>query len=506
MFRDVEETLKLLISNSDDHVVYECITLDGRCLFKIADQQSNISTRVQEIQGRLENLAQTYLENTNVSFEITKAPIGDLWNIFVTINRQETRLLTVTQWDAQIGAMTTETKAEQIIGRLRIGFNNIKKERRTSYLISQSFATLGVVLVMTIISLLIFTRLKRFERSKKYLGRGQNFEPSLTAANLNNSKKSNIREVFYRFLQFGESLMWCCGLLFILGLFPYTRLIQFLLINWLRIPLKLALVILSTYVVIRISYIVINYFTDSITTNDLLTPGIGQRAILRFSTIASVAKSVLAGVSIIIGGLIALILLGVNVGPLITGIGLLGVGLSLASQQLIKDVINGFFIILEDQYAVGDLIEVGQVDGIVESINLRVTKLRDAQGKLISVPNSEIRIVANCSNQWSRADLRIPVAYQTNVEKALEIVRELAEQLSQDSDWKDKIIEPPEILGVDSFATQGLIIRVWIKTVPLEQWKVAREFRRRLKIAFDECGIILCLPQQIWINETSGLN
>jgi small conductance mechanosensitive channel len=168
---------------------------------------------------------------------------------------------------------------------------------------------------------------------------------------------------------------------------------------------------------------------------------------------------------------------------------------------LIKDALNGFFIILEDQYAVGDIISVGQVSGLVEQLNLRITQLRDAEGRLITIPNSEIKIVANLSSNWSRADLKIAIDYQMNIDRALAIITQVAEDISKEENWREKIWESPQVLGVEEFSDRGVVIRVWIKTEPLKQWEVAREFRRRIKKAFKQAGMPLPLPQQqVWIN------
>jgi len=179
---------------------------------------------------------------------------------------------------------------------------------------------------------------------------------------------------------------------------------------------------------------------------------------------------------------------------------------ALASQNLIKDAINGFLIILEDQYALGDVIAVGNVTGLVEKLNLRITQLRDAEGRLITIPNSEIKIVANLSSRWSRADLSIPVAYQADVDQALKLIETVALDMDKDPQWQEEILETPQVLGVENFSDRGLMIRVWIKTQPLQQWNVSREYRRRLKVAFDQAGIQIPFPQQaIWVNEAQSL-
>jgi small conductance mechanosensitive channel len=117
-----------------------------------------------------------------------------------------------------------------------------------------------------------------------------------------------------------------------------------------------------------------------------------------------------------------------------------------------------FFIILEDQYAIGDVIAVDKVSGFVETMNLRITQLRDSEGRLITIPNSEIKIVANLSSNWSRADLSIPVAYHTDVDKALEVIDTVAQEMSQDDLWREEILDKPEVLGVDDFGSRGVII------------------------------------------------
>ena len=155
---------------------------------------------------------------------------------------------------------------------------------------------------------------------------------------------------------------------------------------------------LVTYVIIRCSYVLIDRFTFAIASNYLLTPEANWRLQLRVSTISGVAKGVATAAWVIVGVLVALAAIGVNIAPLLAGAGIIGVALSLASQNLIKDALNGFFIIVEDQYAVGDIIGVGEFSGLVENMNLRITQLRDAEGRLVTIPNSEIKMVANFSS------------------------------------------------------------------------------------------------------------
>ncbi len=204
------------------------------------------------------------------------------------------------------------------------------------------------------------------------------------------------------------------------------------------------------------------------------------------------------------GILAALMVIGIDVAPLLAGAGILGLAFSFASQNLIKDALNGFFIIIEDQYAVGDVITVGAVSGSVERLNLRITQLRDAEGRLITIPNSSIQTVANHSNGWSRSDIKIPISYSSDIDKAIKIIQQVGEIISQEAIWAENILEVPQVLGVEDFADRGLVIRIWIKTEPLKQWEVSREFRLRVKKALEAANIPLPIPQQqIWINHSS---
>jgi small conductance mechanosensitive channel len=289
------------------------------------------------------------------------------------------------------------------------------------------------------------------------------------------------------------------------GLFPYTRFLQNFIINFFRFPFRLFLVGLATYFLTRFTFVLIDKFNTALANNYLLTPEANLRLQLRISTISSVAKSIVAVAWTVVGILVALSVIGINIGPLLAGAGLIGVAISLASQNLIRDAINGFFIILEDQYAVGDVVGIADATGFVEAINLRITQLRDTEGRLITIPNSEIRTVTNYTSNWSQVDLKIPIAYHADVEKAIRIIQEISDSMMRDRAWQKEILEAPMLLGVDDFSPQGMIIRVWIKTKPLQQWPIGREYRRRLKIALDEAGIDLALPhQKIWLSQDSN--
>jgi small conductance mechanosensitive channel len=170
--------------------------------------------------------------------------------------------------------------------------------------------------------------------------------------------------------------------------------------------------------------------------------------------------------------------------------------LSFAAQNLVKDLVNGVLILLEDQYAIGDLVSTGTTTGIVENLNLRITQIRGEDGRLVTLPNSLITQVANLSRHWSRAVITIDVAYDTDVDRALEVLQQTAQKMAQDPIWRPGIINPIENLGVNGVTHAGLTLLLWIRTQPLKQYGVAREFRRRLRLAFEAEGIAIGIPQQ----------
>ena len=225
-----------------------------------------------------------------------------------------------------------------------------------------------------------------------------------------------------------------------------------------------------------------------------------QRNALRARTLAGASKDWLRAVIYLLLGVIIfyrLHQLGTITQVIAILLGFLSFALSLASQDLLKDLISGVLILWEDQYAVGDVIYIADNVGLVEKITLRVTQMRNLDGELITIPNGSIDTVRNLSSEWSRVNYAVEVSYDANVDHVLEVIGEIAQQLYQDPQWQEMILETPEILGVEHISHSGILIRLIIKTQPLQQWPVARELRRRLKNAFDEQGIKIGIPQRI---------
>ncbi len=205
------------------------------------------------------------------------------------------------------------------------------------------------------------------------------------------------------------------------------------------------------------------------------------------------------GVGVAIAGAAVLMLLGtfgVPITPLLTGAGVAGLAVSLGAQTLIQDLIGGFLILLENQYAVGDVIQVGDVSGAVEQLTLRATCIRDIDGRLHIVPNGEVRIVSNVTKGWSRALVDVGVAYEEDVDHAIRVLEEVAETFAEDPALAPELLEPPRVLGPISLGEWAMTIRTMVKTQPGKQWQVARELRKRILAACEREGVSLPYPRQ----------
>lgn len=214
----------------------------------------------------------------------------------------------------------------------------------------------------------------------------------------------------------------------------------------------------------------------------------------RADTLRSVIQYLLTISFLVTAVIIVLGELGIEIGPILAAAGIVGLAVGFGSQSLVQDVISGFFILLEDQIRVGDVVQVAGTGGLVEKINLRMTILRDLAGNVHYVRNGKIDIVTNMTKEYSRYVFDIGVAYREDVDEVIEIIKQVDEDLRNDPAFKNDIIEPMEILGLDQFADSAIIIKTRTTTKPIKQWGVAREFNRRLKRRFDEEDIEIPFP------------
>lgn len=202
-------------------------------------------------------------------------------------------------------------------------------------------------------------------------------------------------------------------------------------------------------------------------------------------------------ISVLIVGAMVLMLLGrfVDIAPVLASVGVVGLALSLGAQTLTKDLIAGFFVLLENQYAIGDVIQVGDIAGVVEHLTLRVTHIRDADGKLHIVPNGEVRIVSNLTKDWSRAVVDLGVAYEEDIDRVLRVLEEVAADFARDESVAADLLEVPQVLGPLGLGDWAMTARVMVKTLPGKHFGVERELKKRVLAACEEQGITLPYPR-----------
>ncbi len=209
----------------------------------------------------------------------------------------------------------------------------------------------------------------------------------------------------------------------------------------------------------------------------------------RAETIGAVVRSVVAIVIWSVALLTVLSELGVNLAPLLAGAGIAGLALGFGAQSLVRDFLTGLFMLLENQYGVGDVIDVGLATGTVEGVSLRTTRLRDSDGVVWHVPNGEVHRVGNKSQQWSRAIVDVAIAYNADLERATEVIHQVAQDMMSDEHLGSIVLDEPSVLGVEALAPERVVLRVEARTRPQEQGRIARQLRARMKAALDAAGI-----------------
>jgi moderate conductance mechanosensitive channel len=250
---------------------------------------------------------------------------------------------------------------------------------------------------------------------------------------------------------------------------------EFLLVR----PLKIILLVVAGVVVARLGARTVRRFVRTLSARTPVRTG-SVRSEQRVSTVAKVLGGMVRALVWIVVILVVLGEVGVDLAPLLAGAGIAGIALGFGAQSLVKDFLSGFFILLEDQYGVGDVINLGDATGTVEDISLRVTRLRATDGTVWFVPNGEIKRVGNTSMEWSRALIDVQVAYESDLAAVTSAIGEVARAFAEDPDWAECVLEQPEVWGVQAMGPDGLTIRLVVKTAPRQQYPVARELRGRI--------------------------
>jgi len=214
----------------------------------------------------------------------------------------------------------------------------------------------------------------------------------------------------------------------------------------------------------------------------------------RTNTLVAIFKGIGRVFIVIVVIMIVLSEVGVDIVPILAGFGIVGIAIGFGAQYLIRDLIAGIFIILENQYRVGDVVRVADIAGLVEEVTLRKTVLRDLDGIVHHVPNGEVRTASNFTRHFARVNLNVSVAYDTDLDHAISVINRVGKDLAEDAKWRKVIKSPPQVLRVDNLGDSGIDIKILGDVKPIEQWAVMGELRLRLKKAFDSEGIEIPWP------------
>lgn len=270
------------------------------------------------------------------------------------------------------------------------------------------------------------------------------------------------------------------------------------LTSWLTTSgIKIIGILIGLFILFQMSRWIVKWMEKFVYEKDPLRASEAKK---RAHTLGNILRHAFLIIITFVAVLMILGELEIQLGPLLATAGIGAIAIGFGAQSLVKDVISGFFIILENQYRIGDVIEVAGVSGLVESVSLRKTVLRDLKGKVHTIPNGEIKVVSNLSKEWSRSVLDLGISYRDDIDQIVDLLIQIGKEMESEEPYKSAILEPLQVLGVEKFDESQMVIRMMVKTVPLKQWDVGRELRRRIKIRFDEKGIQLPFPHRalIW--------
>lgn len=314
--------------------------------------------------------------------------------------------------------------------------------------------------------------------------------------------KNRLKQVIFtrRLLIFFLFIVWIRSMAFLLQVFPNTRWAGKQLSGT---PISLILIWLSVVILVKISDFLIESFFHSL-ENDYtaLQSSKYARQKIRVNTIGNALRGINLVVCIFGGLVTSLSLFDIPVTTVLAGAGIIGFAVSFGSQNLIKDLIAGISNLTNDALAINDFVIINNFEGVVEDMNLFVTRIRCPNGDLVTIPNGAIGTVCNQTKDWSRVDYSITVAADADAQKAIAVLQQVALGLYHDPWWHPKMMQTPELKGIEEISHQGIRIRIWLKTLPGEQWDVARELRLRVKAAFEEQGVPMGVPQQRWLMES----
>jgi small conductance mechanosensitive channel len=513
------------------------VKLDGQILFKVAsptalnrDKQGDqlpVDIRAKRIEENLSRivgnnairLSPPYgIETTTAydpeSLKIFVDKLNNATTIFAKDNAHPLPLplLTVTQSDAEYWGMPIEQVAALMQDRVEQHLHQALEERTTIHLSLQVFKAVLITLGMLTGSFVLWLLGKLLRRREKFLKAQQADEAEETSPTSNKALHENDpafqrlnalhKQKYQSALKRRGSLisflnwlliwtyviLWNVGILVILSLFPWTKPLVWTILS---LPIKLLGICFAVGLINLLIDALLNVLEKAWNGYHIFGSEDEQRKSLRLTTTINVLKHSKLVATYLIALIWGITVLGAPVISILAASGLLVVALSFSFQNLVKDILTGFLILWEDQFVIGDTIAIQNsngylASGLVENMNLRITQLRDLRGRLITIPNSTITQVQNMTRSWSQVDFSVEISHEADIDQALTVIQKVAQLMFEEEDWSESIVNSPHVLGIDSVSQSGLVIRVLIRTKPAQQWKVEREFRRRVLIALGE--------------------
>jgi len=524
--QDLERSLGWKPYGTIGDVAYAPVRLDGRDLFSIAAERQkekgnqwglgSLQIRRNLIESRLSSQVRSLVEN-NISLESIQVVVTQFNKqpaVQVIINGTPTKpILTVTSLDAEIYGLTEVELAEDYARKIQTGLVQAIEERQPANLRSQAqAAAIGGAIATLIFAILIWVQQQlhalRQQLRQEYRTQQDQFSqqqpkedecnpsPMISEQQLFDLKRLIERKTWQkRTVQILLLMVGGFSLAWILQRFPQTREAGILLF---RQPIALLLIGLLTVITISVSHLLIDRILARWVHADFqLSPAQINRRQQRLLTLSPIWKQITTILLVILGFILIYASFSLSTGlTLFTEIGVFGLAISLAFQSAIKDILAGWMLLAQDAFAIGDQVVIKEMAGVVEGMSLSMTCIRSSAGELISLRNGEITSVFNRSKEWSRMDFTVLVDYETNIKQALALLQAVFQTMQSDPVWGPQLISDPDILGVEQFDLNGIMLKIRAQTQAGQQFNVTREFRLRLNQAFQDAKIKIAIPQQ----------
>jgi moderate conductance mechanosensitive channel len=506
------------------------ITIDGVPVFRIAvpanvgPDQISVEMREQSIEAAIAQVLapQTAQPNSDTiydpeSLRVAVQGTGDVAQLVATDAHHTTPLvlLTVTSADAKYQKLPVATLAEVWRGKLESGLITALQKRQPAAVkanVQELYRVFGSLIAVTLVLWLAlwFLRKKRIElrasitKSRREVGAAEAKQnPDHPSASSQRRRfmglviRASGTEMTLRALKaligilgWGLTLAWFLAIVWALSLFPQTTEFSHTLR---RRATTVVVIVAGAFVLVRIVDLAIAQIARMYgeRTNAHESSEERTRVLLRIPTLARALAGFATMIIVFIAVLGGMGAIGVTNNTVLTFGGIAALGITFAAQNLLRDLLNGIFVLIEDQYVVGDYVIVDQWSGVVEHMSLRVVQLRDSSGSLITIPHGQVTQVVNCSRNWSRVDYRVPIDARADIAAAIGVVRKTLVDLAAEERYGDWMLDPIELIGVDSMSSTGVVLRASIKTAPLRQFEIKREINARVFKGLREAGIAL---------------